>query len=387
MFTDFVMNGVGHGAVGEVLQGIRFDPGMLRPYIDDKGRRCVTINTGKMRLNHDTGLYEPVRKPVLISALQARGINCPVWNAVTLRRDEWAQIDRAAVQAAQSRMRLWGDIVSRNRVGGFDAMAKMTYEYDAVSDPGEAVVDMEGITDGRTDSPLQKTRSIPLPITHSDWWFSSRRIAGSQSSSVPLSTAMPASAGRRVGEMVEKMAIGVETSPEFGTQSSVHDGLSKAYGITTSPYRILKTDMTVPTGSNADEILEDVIELREAAYSAGFYGPFMLYTTPAYDQWLDRLFVLTGGNVATSTVRQQILAIEGIEEVRRLDFWTGGTYQMALVQMTSDVIEGIDGMPPTMVQWESQGGMRQNFKLLCIQTTLIKGNYDGETGIVHGTTA
>ena len=48
MFTDFVLNSQGHGPVGEILNGVRYDPGLLRPYIRKDGVRCCTVNTGKM---------------------------------------------------------------------------------------------------------------------------------------------------------------------------------------------------------------------------------------------------------------------------------------------------------------------------------------------------
>ena len=44
---DFVMNGQGYGELAGALAGCRFEPGMMRPYFDDKGQRCVTVNTGR----------------------------------------------------------------------------------------------------------------------------------------------------------------------------------------------------------------------------------------------------------------------------------------------------------------------------------------------------
>jgi hypothetical protein len=44
-------------------------------------------------------------------------------------------------------------------------------------------------------------------------------------------------------------------------------------------------------------------------------------------------------------------------------------------------------MDTTTVQWPSQGGMRQNFKVMCIKVPQIRSNYASQTGIVHGTTS
>jgi len=44
-------------------------------------------------------------------------------------------------------------------------------------------------------------------------------------------------------------------------------------------------------------------------------------------------------------------------------------------------------MELTTVQWESNGGMKLNFKVMAIQVPYIKSTSDGVTGIVHGTTS
>lgn len=390
MFTDFVLNGEAHGEIAEAMT--RFDVGMLRPYIDDAGRKCVTINTGRKKRDEKTGLLVPDRRKFEIKYLRERyGMDCPVWNAVSLRKDVWIEMDRAVIMAARQRLSAWSDLMSASRAGGFDAMAKLTYEYEAMSDPGEAIVDMDGLAEGRTDNPLFKLRSIPLPITHSDFFFSKRRMAVSANSSTPLSPVMAEAAGRRVAEMIEKTLIGVETGATFGPNSTTdtryENSASTVYGYTNFPQRITKTDLTTPTGSNPEAVKQDVIEMREQLYSAGFYGPFMLYHTPAYDAFLDDDYFRTGSTSISRTLRERIKEIGGIQDVRRLDFWTGSTYQMVMVQMTSNVVRAIDGMPLTTFQWESKGGWMQNWKVAAIQVPLIQADYNGTTGIVHATTS
>lgn len=389
MFVDnYVLNGQAYGPIGEAMAGVHFDPGLLRPYVDNRGQRCVTINTGRMRQNTQTGLYEPVLQKVSINDVVNRGIYSPVFNATTLRKEEWIQLDRVVVRAARQRLRAWADLAAANTFGGFNGMAKMTLEYEAMSDPGEAQVDMDGLADARNDQPLFKLRSIPLPITHSDFWFSSRRLAVSRNTGTPLDTTMAEAAGRRVAEMIEKTVIGTETGITYGTVSAgptAHDGTSTVYGYTNLPSRITKTNMAAPTGANADDTLADVLAMRTSLYNAKKYGPYMLYHSTDWDQYLDNDYILTGGNVATQTLRDRLRAVEGIQDVRRLDFLTS-TFTMIMVQMTADTARAIDGMGITTVQWESQGGMRVNFKVMAIQVPQLRYDYNGVAGIVHGTT-
>lgn len=376
----------GFGSVA-YQEGVGYQFGLYRPFLDDDGRRKVRLNTNRMVAN---GKGQQVRQKVDLEVNTAREKYdlqpLVTTNATTLRKFEWVELDRAVTMSTRQRLRAWADLRATNSVSGFDAMATTTYEYEAMNDPGEAVVDMDPIADGRSDAPLFKLFSVPLPVTHSDFWFSARRLAAMRRNNQVAGLAMAEAAGRRVAEMVEKTLIGVEAGISFGTNSTLHTGTSKVYGYTNFPYRVTKTDLTTPTGSNPEAVVQDIIEMRETMYSNGFYGPFMVYMSTGYDTWLDGDYFRTGGTSVTRTLRERIESIDGIGGVRRLDYLTSG-YQIVMVQMTRDVVEAINGMDITTVQWESQGGARLNFRVMCIQVPLLKTQYSGVSGIVHGTTS
>jgi hypothetical protein len=176
----------------------------------------------------------------------------------------------------------------------------------------------------------------------------------------------------------------------FGTQGTgvtAHDGTSTVYGYTNFPNRITKSDLTTPLGSNPEAVMTDVIEMRELLYAEGFYGPFVLYHTPAYDRFFDDDYFRTGSTAQTRTLRERIRSIDGITDVRRLDFWTGAAYQMVMVQMTPEIARAVNGMDITTLQWESHGGLKVNFKVMCIHVPQLRADYSGNTGILHATTA
>jgi hypothetical protein len=396
---DFVLNGQAHGPVGDVLSGCRFDPGLLRPYIHN-GVPYVTINTGRMAKSRDpkhNGAYVPELKAVPCSELAKRGINSPVHNATSLRKEEWIQFDQVVVKAARQRLRAWSDLVAASSFGGFNAMSKMTLEYEAMSDPGEAIVDMDGISEGRGDAPLFKLRSLPLPITHSDFYFSSRQLAVSRNTGTPLDMSLPEAAGRRVAEMIEKTLIGAETGITAGGQSAgitAHDLASTVFGYTNYTNRLTKTNLTIPSGTNPEVTLNEVLAMREQLYAAGFFGPFMLYHSTDWDQYLDNDYmrlVAAGNSVGGGlTLRDRIKKIDSIQDVRRLDFMTAANthaFTMLMVQMTSDVVQAVNGMEITTVQWETRGGMQLNFKVMAIQVPRLKSDYSGNCGILHARTA
>lgn len=374
MFMDFILNGVGHGPVGEQLAGCRFEPGILRPFKDSRGVPCCTIRNAR------TGKDERHT----VASLAAQGIFHPVFNAATLRRDEWIQFDRVVIKAARQRLRAWGDLASASSVAGFNGMAKTIYEYETMSDPGEAVVDMDGLTPGRNDYPKFQPEGVPLPITHSDFFISSRQLAMSRNGGTPLDTVGLEWASRRVAEMVEKTLIGVETGIAYGSSAN-YSRTSQVYGYTNFPARITKTDLTTPTGTNPEAIMTDILEMRDLLYADNHYGPFVLYHSTGYDRYLDDDYFRTGSTSAVRTVRERVAEIEGISAIRRLDYLTSG-YQLVMVEMTSNVAQAINGMDITTVQWETKGGMQLNFKVMAIMVPLLRADFNGNTGIVHATT-
>lgn len=394
MFTDFVLNGVPNAdgvAVDFIQPGTRFETGLLRPYVDlETGVKMVTINTGRSAYDSKTNRFSPVYEEVPLNELLNKGVNSPVANATSLRKDEWVQLDQVVIRAARQRLRAWADLAAANTYGGFNGMAKTVLEHETMNDPGEAQVDMDGLSEGRSDSPKFQLEALPLPITHSDFWFSQRRLAISRNSGTPLDTVMAEAAGRRVAESIEKTLIGVTTGLTYGVDTRYNRN-STVYGYTNFTNRQTYTSITAPTagGWKPSDTVSNVIAMRELLYDANFYGPFMLYHTADWDQYLDGDYyaLATSGMTApTQTLRQRLNNIEGIQGVRRLDYFTG-TFQMVLVQMTADVARAVNGMDITTVQWESQGGMRLNFKVMAIQVPQLRADYNGNCGIAHGTTS
>lgn len=388
-FTDYVMNGQGFG-IGEQLAGARFDPGMMRPYFSRiQGRTvpCVTINTGRSKEDAE-GNIVPVYKKIAIARLHERGIPAPTLNATSLRKEQWIQMDKAVLRAARQRLRAVADLEASNTYST-PGMSKLTLEYEAMSDPGEALVDMDGLAEGRQDSPLFKLRSIPLPITHADFWFSARRLAVSRNGGEALDTTMAEACGRRIAEKLENILIGNELGMVYGTQTAgygTHDGSSAIYGYTNHPNRVIRTNFTAPTGSNPEATVANFLSAKQTMRQYKFYGPFMVYTSGDWDEYLDNDYARLGGSNANMTLRERLKKIDGIQDVRSLDYLTS-TFTMIFVQMTSDVARMINGMDISTVQWESQGGARVNFKVMCIKVPQIRFDYNGVAAVLHATTA
>lgn len=408
--SDFIVGNQAHGEVANALQQVRYDAGLMRPYFDSRGRPSVSMFTGKSETRkgpdgspicnaHGDPVQHPVYRQELIANLRARGVDNPVWNATSLRRLEWEMIDRAVIRASRDRLRAWADISAANTYGGFNGMSKSYLVRETMTDVGEALVDMDGLTESRGDSPLFTPDALPLPITHSGFHLSSRTLAESRNTGTPLDTTLAENCGRRVAETIEKMTIGTMDLSAFVGGSSTDFTNRGIYGFATHPDRITKTDLTsvssITHGTTEPAVKDDVLEMIALAYAQKFYGPFVLYYSTQYDTIMEEdYFVMTtsGAAAPTKTVRQRLMEIQGIQDVRRLDLLTSAQ-TLLLVQMTGDTVRAVNGMDITTLQWESKGGMQLNFKVLCIQVPDIRSQFVGtsqtsrKAGIVHGTTA
>jgi hypothetical protein len=183
-------------------------------------------------------------------------------------------------------------------------------------------------------------------------------------------------AARRVSEEAEKLVL--------GTSGSFSYGGGTIYGLTNFPERITSVDIMAPTDSGwtPQSFVTNVLAMRQASETELHYGPWMLYVSPSWDQYLDDDYSAAKGD---NTLRQRVAAINNITGIQTLDYLTG--FQIVLVQQTTDVIRLVIGMDITTVQWETEGGMRLNFKVMAIMVPQLRADINGNTGIVHGNAA
>lgn len=399
MFTnsDYVLNGQAHGEIGQGLARIHYDTGFRRPYIDSKDNMCVTINSGEFKFNEKTEQMEPVKRQMRVQEAVANGWmpQCFLTNATTLRKDEWIMLDRAVLKATRERLRAWSDLRAANTFT-VPGMSKTLLEHEVMTDFGVAQVDMDGVSKGTSDRPQFILEALPLPITHMDFEYTERNLAVSRNVGMPLDKLSAEQAGRRVGETIEKTLIGTIVGFNYGV-STPYNNAPKVYGYKTHPDRITKTDLTTPTGvGTSDDTVDDVLTMMDLAKAENFFGPFMLYTTNDWDKFMDGDYlqgaIASGLAAPSTTLRNRIKAIDGIRDVRRLDFWDD-TFALLLVQMTSEVAQAVNGMEVTTLRWDDIAGMQRNFKVMAIQVPRIRSQFVGtsqstlKAGIVHATTS
>lgn len=400
--VDLIVNGQGEGGLAaDITSGrftkepqVGFDPGLLRPVIQNDGKRYCKINTGRMVRNAKNE-EEPEFKHIPLQRLINNGTVPFTYNASALPYHTWQRIDRAVIKASRDRLNAWNDLAAANTYGGFNGMAITALIRDTMTDPGDAKVDMDTLSDDLNDSPLFTPDILPLPIIHAGVSISQRRLAQSRNSGLPLDTGMIEACGTRCAETLEKMTIGMTDFSTLVIGSSTDFTRRGLYGFRTQPDRITKTDLTASASFDAETFVTEVLAMKELARAQKFYGPFVLYYSTTWDQYLDRDYyvITTSGAAAPSrTVRQRVEMIAGIQRVAMLDMYTS-TDELLLVQMTSDTVRAVNGMEFTPVQWTKDGGAQTMLRVMGIKVPDLQAQYVGTStssrkcGIIHGTTS
>lgn len=287
-----------------------------------------------------------------------------------LRKDEWIEIDREVVAIARARLTGVADLQALGLTHSLGGLGTLISQYEAASDMTPANVDMAGVTRGEEDDQEFDLRSVPIPIVHKDFRINIRRLEASRRLGDSIDTTQAATASRRVSDGLESMLFkGVGISIQGGT----------IYGYTTHPDR--NTGTAVGAWSTIGNIYPTVLDMVRKAHEDHMYGPYYLYV--ASDVWPDLLAVHDDGSGQTALDR--VKRIPSLREVKTADELPDGN--LILIQMTKDVVDLAVAQDITPIEWQTEGGMVSNFKIMSAMAPRLKSDYDGRCGIVHYTGA
>jgi uncharacterized linocin/CFP29 family protein len=286
--------------------------------------------------------------------------------------DEWKEIDRVVLQAAQVRLRGVADLLGAGLTYNVDGLRKTVLGYQDAGDIEAAELSMDGLTKSRRDRPTYTTSYLPLPIIHKDFAMSARELNETRAGNQPLDTTMATLSARMVAEKAEELL--------FLGSSSFTFGGGTIYGYTDHPNRNTFTlsvqwDSSSATG---ETILQDVRDMKQAAINDRHYGPWIIYIPTNYETVMDDDFKAN----SDKTIRQRILEVEGVQDVRVSDKLTAN--EVIFVHLSADVVRMVEGLNITTVDWETEGGMQLNFKVMAILVPQIRADQNGRSGIIHG---
>lgn len=321
------------------------------------------LGTGK------PGAFGGVAQRLLASNMDIKGLR----TLDVLRKDEWIMLDTKIVEVARVALGAVGDLMSRGLSFNLpNAMGTTQLQYQRVSDFTAASVNMSGIAEAENDRAVFELATLPIPIVHKDFNINLRTLEASRRGGMPLDTTQAEFAGRVVSEKIEEMLFdGVTIGVPGGTNVL---GYTNATNRNTGS---LTARWDTTTGEN---IVADVVAMVSALSGDNMRGPYLLYVPVDYYVALGKDYKAN----SDKTILQRIKEIPGILDVRATSYLTGGASgEVVLAQMTSDVVDMINGIQPTTVMWESHGGMVLNFKVLAIMVPRVKWDYNSQSGIAH----
>lgn len=349
-----LMNSASFGAIMDVSG--RINVNSMRPFVSNKdGQTYVLV----VRQN---------QKPVKVR------VNAPA----TLQYDEWKDIDRAVIEVARQREVGIADLRTRGLTHSLGSIGQTISLWDRMSDMTEADVSMSAATEGERDTVAFNPQFVPVPIVHKSFQVELRRLEASRMFGSSIDVSASEISARLVSEKSETLL--------FQGASGIQVDGATVYGYTTHPDRTqlqLSTNWDDP--ATATEIFDDVQAMLQAARNDRHYGPYMLYIPGAYESVLDEDYVVgtaaQGYTSVSRTIRERLLALRGLEDIQVADFLPANN--VVLVSLSRDVVDLAIAQDTTTVQWSTNGGMVEEFKVMNVMVPRIKSDYDGRSGIVH----
>jgi uncharacterized linocin/CFP29 family protein len=289
----------------------------------------------------------------------------------TLRYDEWRAWDQTVLEVARVRLVGVQDLYAAGCVTNLpNALGHTVFSWERMSDFTQAELTMSGLTKAENDRMEFDYQNLPIPIIHKDFNINIRQLAASRNKGTPLDTTQIAYATKVVSEKIEQLLFLGSTA--LGTNNTI-------YGYTTTPARLTGSVTASWVTATGSQILGDTLTIIGALAAQNCYGPFAIYVSiPAFTHLGDDF-----KTYADRTILERLLAVPGVQSVKPAAYLTGG--QVLFVQMTKEVVDIINGFLPIVVEWESEGGLVTNYKVMAIQVPRLRADYANQKGIAHYT--
>lgn len=292
----------------------------------------------------------------------------------TLMYDEWKKFDMVVTKIARERLVVVQELMRRGLTYPVpNALGVLQLVWQTSGDLEEAEVTMTGLPEADKDQLEFGLASMPLPMIHKEFTLDLRQLMVSRNGGMPLDTTMAEIAARKVMEKIEALVFtGLNIAPNLG----------QVYGLLNHPNRNTgsvsgTTGWGGATPATGAQIVGDIIAMSNALIAKNMFGPYVIFVpTSVYTRLSDDYKA-----ESDKSILSRMLELPGIEAIIPTNRLTGKNVLM--IQLTSDVIQMIDGIQPTMVEWEERGGFELNFMIFAIMLPRIRADFAAQSGIAH----
>jgi uncharacterized linocin/CFP29 family protein len=278
-------------------------------------------------------------------------------------------IDQTVVRVGVNRLVIAADLLSLGLTYPVpNPMSVMEVQWEQINKTGGAQRTMSPSARGEYQLPNRRPKRIPLYLTTDDFSIGIRSFQMSQRVGAAIDTSLVEDATRRVNEAIEDATI---------NGAGQVDGYATP-GILNAPNANviqLSADWATATGA---QVMTDVMSMISKLQADFKFGPYGLYTGTAVGNALDQDFKTLG----TMTIRQRLMQVANIVSIKTADQMPAHT--VVMIQLTSDVIDMVTGLSPTVVPWTSVDGFTLFWMVMAIMVPRVRDDYDGNSGIVIG---
>ena len=321
--------------------------------------------------------------PHIAQALLRSNLSIPALRALSpLQEDAQRAIDRAVVRVGLDRLVIAADLLAAGLTYPLpNALSVMELQWEQVSKSGGAQRTMSPAARGEHQLQARRPKRIPIYLTTDDFSVGIRFLQASQRIGAPIDTSLVEDATRRVNEAIEDATINGAGIAVDGNQTP---GILNAPNVNTYSYGGASGkeawDHADKTGQ---QILDDVLAMVAVLQANKKFGPYNLYVNTAYDNKLNKNFVENYPTTIRQRLEQVVVGGRNLV-VRAADKLPA--HRTVLMQMTSDVIDMITGLSPTVIPWTSADGFTLYWMVMAIMVPRVRDDYEGNSGIVVGNT-
>lgn len=299
-------------------------------------------------------------------------------------------VDRAVVEVGLERLQFAADLMAAGLTYNLpDPLSVTQLEWDQESKVGGAIRVMSPSTRQENQLTDRKHNRLPIYLTMEGFSLDIRTLKMSERVGQPLDTSLIKQATRRVNEAIEDAAINGATTADG--QNLVVSGYN-APGLVNAPNlgsANTTTDwsLTGTIGTDGPARITDIMSGISALQAAKKFGPYNLYIGTKAGNAINQDYKAN----TLGTIRQRLEDIDAggtkitVRVADRMpDPTVSGNAQFALVQMTDDVVQMVNGQPPTVIPWTSLDGFTLHWVIMAIMVQRIRSDYDGNSGIYIG---
>lgn len=338
-----------------------------RPYIATNGRHkghpVVTVNTGQL---DESG--NPIYAEKRITA-----------NA-TLRKDEWIRLDEKVLESARERLVIIDDLISAGLTYDVGGLGTIISEWETASEMTDAEITMDGDSTVNKDRQEFGLAGVPIPVISKPFDIKERMLLASRQRGAALDVTQGIEAGRSVARRSEAMVF---NGANIGASNSAGNSYTIP-GLTTFPGRATFTisDWSDDVNVSPEDIFTEMLQMiQQMETQERRYGPFTFYIPGAYAFRFRQDFKAN----SDKTLMQRCLDEDAISKIRVSDVLATGNVSM--VEMISEVIDLAIASDISTVQWQSGNGWVNHFQTYAAWAPRLKDDFDGRTGIMHGSTS